>query len=583
MPPHTVNSQRALERFPLFRGIDAEARQELSTLLREIRLDAGEYLCRQGDPGDSLFLIDSGLIEVWLETSTGARLVRRLRQGDIVGEMALLTGEPRSAHVIANVPSIVLELNAKTFAGVAARYPKVLNNIALALIEREHASAKVRLQPNRGEAVALVIDGNQLALANPVVEAFKQASPTIPIVVDLGQCLDRQSSHYHQDDLPGFLADLDNRLQKTERVLAVIPADDPHLGGLLRHMDRAVLLSNAALASQLIDGRLAGLQPEVFLLRGGRSKEIPSGGKVIRSANLALSALDIAWLGRHLSRTKLGLALGAGGAKGFAHVGAFKVLENAGYVFDYVAGASIGSILGSGIAMGMSAETLAETAHWLLSRDVCGSYFRLVSSAPEEPGHELFYEALSKLAGGRSFEDLPVPLGIMTADLNAKQPFLFRTGPLVDALHAALAIPGLAPPFERENQRLVDGVTISPVPTQALKDMGADITVSINLMSRDDLERWPEDDPVPELKKRRSKTLDPMIETLIMLQTDTSVRNAAEADVVITPLFAPSSWRDIHLADRFKAAGQRAADKQLHKLKALAPATETPPAPKVRQ
>lgn len=583
MPPHTVNSQRALETFSLFRGIDADAWQEMSTLLREVRLDAGEYLCRQGDPGDSLFLIDSGLIEIWLETSTGARLVRRLRQGDIVGEMALLTGEPRSAHVIANVPSTVLELNAQTFAGIAARYPKVLNNIALALIEREHASAQVRLQSNRGEAVALVIGDDNLAVANPVVEAFKRASPTIPIVVDLGKCLDPGSSQYRHDDLPGFLADLDNRLQKADRVLAVIPASAPHLGGLLRHMDRAVLLSSASSASKLIDERLAGLKPDVFLFREDRSNELPLGGEVIRTADLPLSDSDIAWLGRHLSRTKLGLALGAGGAKGFAHVGAFKVLESAGYVFDYVAGASIGSILGSGIAMGMSGETLTETAHWLLSRDVCGSYFRLVSSAPEEAGHQLFYEALSKLAGGRSFEDLPVPLGIMTADLNAKQPYLFRTGPLVDALHAALAIPGLAPPFERENQRLVDGVTISPVPTQALKSMGADITVSINLMSRDELERWPEDDPVPELGKRRSKTLDPMIETLIMLQTDTSVRNAEEADVVITPLFAPSSWRDIHLADRFEAAGHRAADEQLPKLKALATATGAPAARRVRK
>jgi hypothetical protein len=66
--------------------------------------------------------------------------------------------------------------------------------------------------------------------------------------------------------------------------------------------------------------------------------------------------------------------------------------------------------------------------------------------------------------------------------------------------------------------------------------------------------RWLEDDPVPELRNTRSKTLDRIIETLIMLQTDNSVRNAAEADVVITPLFAASSWRDIHLADHFNAA-----------------------------
>jgi NTE family protein len=542
----------------------------MSTSLREVRLDAGEYLCRQGEPGDSLFLIDSGLIEVWLETSAGTRLVRRLRQGDIVGEMALLTGEPRSAHVIANVPSSVLELDAQTFASITARNPKVLHNVALALIEREHASAKVRLQSARGEAVALVIDDSHLSIASSVVAAFEHASKAAPIVADLGQCLETATGRHQADDLPGFLANLDHRLQQADRVLAVVPTSDPHLGGLLRHMDRAVLLTSRETAAKLMDERLSGLTPELFLVGEEASLQSPAGGRVVRTAKSPLSAIEIQWLGRHLSRTKLGLALGAGGAKGFAHVGAFKVLEDAGYVFDYVAGSSIGSILGSGVAMGMSGAELSETAHRLLSREVCGPYFRLTSGTPDEPGHQLFYQALSQLAAGRRFEDLPVPLGIMTADLNAKQAYLFRAGSLEDALHAALAIPGLAPPVEREAQRLVDGVTISPVPTAALKDMGADITVSVNLMAREELDRWPEDAPVPKVEKKRSKTLDPMIETLIMLQTDTSVRNAAEADVVISPKFAPSSWRDIHLADRFEAAGRRAASEQLTELHALA-------------
>jgi len=168
------------------------------------------------------------------------------------------------------------------------------------------------------------------------------------------------------------------------------------------------------------------------------------------------------------------------------------------------------------------------------------------------------------------FDDLPVPLAVMTADLNAKQPFVFRSGALEDALHAALSIPGLGPPFERSGQRLIDGVAISPVPTHVLNDMGADISVSINLMSREELERWPEEGEIAPIEKHRSKTLDPMIEVLIMLQLDTSMRNAAAADVVITPLFAPSSWRDIHLADRFEAAGRRAAEMQLPVLRGLA-------------
>ena len=242
------------------------------------------------------------------------------------------------------------------------------------------------MQPTRGEAVALVIDDSHRSVASAVVATFEHASPAAPIVADLGQCVDTGAGRHQADDLPGFLANLDNRLRQADRVLAVVPASDPHLGGLLRHMDRAVLLTSRATATKLAHERLSGLTP----------------------------------------------------------------------------------------------------------------------------------------------------------------------------------------PVERETQRLVDGVTISPVPTAALKDMGADITVSVNLMAREELDRWSEDDPAFKVEKERSKTLDPMIETLIMLPADTSVRNAAEADVVISPKFAPSSWRDIHWAGRFEAAGRREASEPLTKLHALA-------------
>lgn len=191
-----MDSQEALGRFPLFRNIAPTTWQEISTALREVTLAAGEYLCRQGEPGDSLFLIDSGLIEVWLETPAGTHLVRRLRQGDIVGEMELLTGEPRAAHVIANVPSIVLELDAQTFASITVRNPKVLHNIALTLIEREHASAKVRLQPARGEAVALVIDDGHLSIASAVVAAFEPG--------DRGQVDERATFRPDTGVVPGW-------------------------------------------------------------------------------------------------------------------------------------------------------------------------------------------------------------------------------------------------------------------------------------------------------------------------------------------------------------------------------------------
>jgi hypothetical protein len=108
------------------------------------------------------------------------------------------------------------------------------------------------------------------------------------------------------------------------------------------------------------------------------------------------------------------------------------------------------------------------------------------------------------------------------------------------------------------------------VPVELTRQLGADITVAVNLMSRDHLDAWPRPGRAGPAPGKRPHHLDPVVETIIMLQTDTSMRNAAEANLAITPRFAPSSWRDIHLAKLFEAAGRQAAKAQLGALRSLA-------------
>jgi NTE family protein len=554
-----------LGRYRLFQGLSSTALTEISADLRTLTFAAGDYVCRQGESGESLFLVQTGLVEVWLETGAEKKLVRRLRQGEVVGEMALLTGEPRSASVVAAVASTVLELDESTFSRIVARHPTIIRNIAVILVERQYADTHVMLRRDRGEAVALIFGPSCRQAAPLVAEATEQASVQEPAIIDLGLGIRATPNRCRETDVSEALVQLETLLHQRERVLIFVEGSQRDLPALLTHVDRVVCLLNATEAARYGDAIGSGLPAELVRVGGGELAPAATSPtyRLVRDVPAPVSDRDLSWLGRHLARAKLGLALGAGGAKGFAHLGVYKVLEEAGFVVDAVAGSSIGSILGSGIAMGMTGEHLSSVAAWLLSPEVCGTYFRLAHVQADAPGHQRFYDALSELAGRRTFAELPIPLAVMTADLNSKRPFVFQSGSLEVALHAALSIPGLAPPLERDNRRLVDGVTIAPVPTSVLPDMGADVTVAVNLMSRDERTHWPGDDSAPVIEKNRSKMLDPMVETLIMLQLDTSTRNAAEADVTITPRFAPSSWRDIHLADRFEAAGRRAAESQL--------------------
>ena len=118
----------------LFDGLDETARDELHARLRPRVLPAGAVLCRAGDRSDSLYLVERGVLHV-LDGDTGA-LLGRQRAGDVVGEVALLTGEPHSATLLARVPGAVSELSREAFLAVAARHPVLLANLARILSRR---------------------------------------------------------------------------------------------------------------------------------------------------------------------------------------------------------------------------------------------------------------------------------------------------------------------------------------------------------------------------------------------------------------------------------------------------------------
>jgi NTE family protein len=288
------------------------------------------------------------------------------------------------------------------------------------------------------------------------------------------------------------------------------------------------------------------------------------------SSGVPLTEQDSGWLGRHLSRTKLGLALGAGGAKGYAHVGALAVLEQAGYTVDCVAGSSIGALVGAWYGLGMNAGEIESTMRAGFSPDVVAAMFEL-SMSGASTGVDKVTRLLRESTGEKSFADLRTPLVVMTVDLNARRAEPVTDGALWDALVGAIAVAGLFPPHERDGQRLVDGHALVPVPTDALADIGADVTVSVNLISRDTLPAWPgQATPAEELPTRRARILDALLELMDVAQLDSSERQAARADVVVTPRFGPGTWRDFHLADLFLDAGRRAAEEALPALRSFA-------------
>jgi len=369
------------------------------------------------------------------------------------------------------------------------------------------------------------------------------------------------------------LAGLDDLLADHRTVTVVTPAGFDHLDVLALHTDRTVVLARGPEVAGIL-GQLTIDAPivEVVLVDTAASTDAAADRTigdvpVIRRVSLD-EAKDARWLGRHLARTKLGLALGAGGAKGYAHVGALRVLEEAGYEVDYVSGSSIGSVVGVCLGLGMDSHEIEATMHRLFTPEHVKELFTL-SFAGTSTGGDTMRAMLSELTGDRTFADLAFPLVVMTVDLDAKVPEPIDSGPLLDALLAATALAGFVPPFRRDDQRLIDALALVPVPSDAVREVGADVTVSVNIMSRRVLPAWPGLAP-PEVANKRERMLDTLLEVMDLGQLDASVRHAALADVSLTPEFGPATWRDFDLADLFLAAGRDAANEQLAQLANLA-------------
>jgi NTE family protein len=500
-----------LARNPLFAGLDPSELNDLEAAMRRREFGAGHVICREGESAESLFVIVDGFARVLV----GDRPAARLRRGDVVGEMSLVTGEPRSATVVAAVSTTVLELSRYGVAALIAEQPRILENVTRILSERLAATtAQVVDSRARGEAVALMVSPEVAASVPDVLAATEAASPRPVATIDV-----RES-----------LAELEK-----------------------------------------LDDLLAGNGTVVILAGPGMTAAEEAAD---RTVTLDAPPADVAWLGRHLSRTKLGLAFGAGGAKGYAHVAALRVLEDAGYTVDYVSGSSIGAMVGAWLALGRDSHAIEVTMREAFASETIDEIFKL-SLTGGSTGLDAMTRLLRERTNDKTFDDLVIPFVAMTVDLNAQAPAPVTEGPLWEALLAATALAGMFPPQEQNGKRLVDGLALVPVPTDAVADLGADVTVAVNIISRQTLDAWPGEPPPAEpTRGARSRMLDTLLEVMDVAQLDSSERHAARADVPITPRFGPSSWRDFHLADLFLEAGRQAAEEQLPALQALARPTK---------
>lgn len=259
----------------------------------------------------------------------------------------------------------------------------------------------------------------------------------------------------------------------------------------------------------------------------------------------------------------LGLALGAGGAMGYANVGALQALHEADIPVHCLAGASMGAVVGCLAALGMDPYEIENA----LRKTMTAETMNVAISPSGTSSAPLVERVFRDLTGDATFADLVMPMSVMAADLDNGMPVTIDQGPLWMALIPAVAFTGAYTPYRDHahftGRRLVDGLALTPVPVEAVRALGAGVTVAINVMNRDRLRTWPNTDHEPPAPADKDGAVATMLEVLELTQIEASARNAERADVLVTPRFGPGSWRDWHMAELFVQAGRDAMEQRL--------------------
>ncbi len=187
---------------------------------------------------------------------------------------------------------------------------------------------------------------------------------------------------------------------------------------------------------------------------------------------------------QHTKATKIGLVLGSGGARGYAHLGVLKALYEADINIDLVVGTSFGAIVGAGYAAGRNIyelEKIALETGWI-------KLLKMIDVAPPKgifAGNKL-ERFFSVLTLQKHFSELRVPLTVVATDIETGEEVLINKGPVSKAILASSAFPGIFAPVEIDNRWLVDGVLVNPLPIQTAFDMGADIVIAVDVSSSTD-------------------------------------------------------------------------------------------------
>lgn len=501
-----LRSQLAILLPSLFDSLDDEALRDIQGKVQWHHLRSGEMLFREGDPGDRLYIVILGRLRVTLEDSKGEKIINEVARGEIIGEMALFSSEPRSATVYAVRDCDLVSISQPAFDEIIKKYPQVMRTITKVLINR--LARRNREVPSKGSVTnitvipasynapvhefsvrlskALSLHGKVLHITGRLVcdkfgtSLLRDPVPKETLQVKLAAWLDEQETKY-----PFIIYEADPSLSpwtlcclsQADQILALAQASDtPGYGPVASSVLPSV---TRATCSMVI------LHPE--------SETLPSNtGEWLRSWN-AVDHQHVHWditsdierVARYITNTSMGLVLSGGGARGFAHIGVIRALREGGIPIDMIGGTSMGAVIASAYALGWDDQKIYdETKNIFFINNPLSDYtFPIVS----------FFRCrnldrvLENSYGDTCIEDLWIRYFCISTNLSIAEIEIHDRGSLWKAVRASISYPGIAVPVVKGNHLLIDGGVLNNLPIDIMKKRCRGSVIAVDVSIEEDL------------------------------------------------------------------------------------------------
>ncbi len=582
--------------------LDEATLQDIEQQTEWIHLHRDEVLFRQGDSGDSLYIVVSGRLRVVFENDDGSeKVLGELSRGESVGEMALITGEPRSASIYTIRDTQLLKLTKAAFDEIIKRYPQIMKAIAEILVRRLRKKDVPLHTISTVTTIAVLPAGGDVPLVD-FVERLTAKLTTFGPVLHLsssrlngllGKAGTAQISEHgvHSTRLATWLDE-----QETKHRFVVYETDkdaSPWTKLCIRQADQVLLVAQASAdpAPGRIESELLGpIKPitsgrRVLILLHPDANRLPSGTSRWLAARQVHEHYHLRWdteadfgrLARFLSGRAVGLALGGGGAHCLAQIGVIRALREAGIPIDIVGGTSMGAVIAVLCAMGHDCQTMTRLNRkgWIESKPFSITEYAL-------PLIALFrsrkFDEIAKIpSSDADMADLWLNCFCVSSNLTTSEMVVHRQGPVWKALRASASLPGIAVPVLDDGNLLVDGGVINNLPGDVVRDMGAGFVIVVNVSSEQRLSI--EHDEIPSTSDVfwsrvlpfRERINVPGILDVLMASTMLSTQARADAvikdaDICFGPPVSKYGLLEFDAIDELVEVGYRHAKRKIQEL-----------------